>query len=93
MLIVAGAFGIWGTLRDEQPERRAHAAMHLVSVPLAMIGGWAVTFAVRDWPGYFVAGFLAALLYEMLLSVEIVVALTGAATGGSARRDDSGWSD
>lgn len=77
VLIVAVAFGFRASLRAEEPERRAHSAMHLLSVPSAMAAGWSVTVALGGWAGYLMAGFIAVLLYEALLSLEIVVALTG----------------
>lgn len=75
VLIVVGAFGLSGSLREDAAERRAHSAVHLMSVPLAMLGGWAGTLVVRGWLGYLMAGFVAAVVYEALVSVEIVVAL------------------
>lgn len=75
VLIIAGAFGVRSLLREEEPDRRAYSAMHLPSVPIAMLAGWSVTFVLGGWAGYFMAGFVAVLLYEVLLALEIVLAL------------------
>lgn len=77
--VVAGAFGVRRVLRADEPERRAHSAMHLPSVPVAMLGGWSVTHLAGGWAGYLMAGFVAVLLYELLLSLELVLALVGPA--------------
>jgi hypothetical protein len=79
VLIIAGAFGIRNTIREEHPQRRAYSAMHLPSVPIAMIAGWAVTHVLLGWAGFFTAGFVAVLLYELVLSVEIVLGLVSSA--------------
>lgn len=55
--------------------RRAYSAMHLPSVPIAMAAGWSMTLALGGWAGYLMAGFLAVLLYEAVLSLEILLAL------------------
>lgn len=79
VLTIAGAFGIRRTIREEAPERRAYSAMHLPSVPIAMIAGWSVTHLFVGWAGFFTAGFIAVLLYELLLSLEIVLGLVRSA--------------
>lgn len=79
VLIIAGAFGIRKTIREEKPRRRAYSAMHLPSVPIAMLAGWAVTHLLVGWAGFFMAGFVAVLVYEVLLSLEIVLGLVRSA--------------
>lgn len=79
VLVIAGAFGVRNTIREETPRRRAYSAMHLPSVPLAMIAGWSVTHVLVGWAGFFMAGFVAVLLYELLLSLEIVLGLVRSA--------------
>jgi hypothetical protein len=79
VLIIAVAFGVRNILREDEPRRRAYSAMHLPSVPIAMLAGWAVTHVLVGWAGFFMAGFVAVLLYELLLSVEIVLGLVSSA--------------
>lgn len=75
VLVIAGAFGVRGLLREDAPDRRAFSAMHLPSIPIAMLGGWSVTFLLRGWAGYLGAGFVAVLLYELVLALEMVLGL------------------
>jgi hypothetical protein len=75
VLIVASVFGFRTSFHAEEPVRRAYSAMHLPSVPIAMAAGWSMTLALGGWAGYLMAGFLAVLLHEALLSLEILLAL------------------
>lgn len=75
VLIVAAAFGFTTSLHEEEPARRAYSAMHLPSVPIAIVAGWSTTLALSGWAGYLMAGFVSVLVYEALLSLQIVLAL------------------
>lgn len=74
-ILIAGAFDLPSALDADDPPLRATSAVHLVSVPVAICAGWSSTLAIQGWAGYFLAGLVAVLLYEILLSVEIALSL------------------
>jgi hypothetical protein len=74
-LIVAVVFGIWHPFETPEPPRRPFSAMHLASAPAAAAVGWALTLLLGGFGGFFVAAFLAVGIYQLLLAVEIAVAL------------------
>jgi hypothetical protein len=74
--IVAIAFGVWTALGRGDPQRRAYSAMHLPSVPAAIAAGWLPMLFLGGSAAYFTAAFLAVLVYEAILSLEIGIALT-----------------
>jgi hypothetical protein len=50
--------------------------MHLASAPAAAARGlWALTLVLDGAAGFFVAAFLAVAAYQLLLAVEVAVAL------------------
>lgn len=83
-LIVAVVFGIWHPFETPEPPRRPFSAMHLASAPAAAAAGWALTLLLDGAAGFFVAAFLAVGVYQLLLAVEVAVAL--APRSGRPRR-------
>jgi hypothetical protein len=83
-LIVGVVFGIWRPFEAPEPPRRPFSAMHLASAPAAVAGGWALTLVLVGAWGFFLAAFLAVGIYQLLLGVEVAVAL--APRPGRARR-------
>lgn len=75
VVVIMAAFGLRGLLRADEPDRRAYSAMHLLAVPIALLAGWSVTLVLRGWGGYLGAGFVAVLLYELVLALEMLLAL------------------
>jgi hypothetical protein len=80
-LIVAVAFGISRPFETPEPPRRPFSAMHLASAPAAAAAGWALTLLLGGFAGFFLAAFLAVGIYQLLLAVEIAVALAPRASG------------
>jgi hypothetical protein len=74
-LIVAVVFGIWHPFETPEQPRRPFSAMHLASAPAAAAAGWALTLLLGGYGGFFVAAFLAVGIYQLLLAVEIALAL------------------
>lgn len=74
-LIVAVVFGVWHPFESPEPPRRPFSAMHLASAPAATAVGWALTLLLDGAPGLLVAAFLAVGVYQLLLAVEVAVAL------------------
>ncbi|HEY1564086.1 MAG TPA: hypothetical protein VGF72_05320 [Gaiellaceae bacterium] len=83
-MIVLAVFGIWHPFETPEPPRRPFSAMHLASAPAAAAGGWALTLVLDGAGGFFAAAFLAVGIYQLLLAVEVAVAL--APRPGRARR-------
>lgn len=81
-LIVAVVFGIWHPFETPEPPRRPFSAMHLASAPAAAAAGWGLTLLLGGFGGFFVAAFLAVGIYQLLLAVEIAVALAPHAKRG-----------
>lgn len=81
-LIVAVVFGVWHPFETPEPPRRPLSAMHPASAPAAAAAGWALTLLLGGFSGFFVAAFLAVGVYQLLLAVEIAVALAPRAKRG-----------
>jgi hypothetical protein len=82
-LIVALVFGVRRPFEEDEPPRRPFSAMHLASAPAAAAGGWALTLAVGGAGGFFMSAFVAVVVYQVLLAVEVGAAL---APGRKGRR-------
>jgi hypothetical protein len=75
-LIVAVVLGIWHPFETPEPPRRPISAMHLASAPAAAAAGWALTLLLRGVGGFFLAAaFVPVGVYQLLLAVEIALAL------------------
>lgn len=74
-VIVALVFGIVRPFQGEEPRRRPFSAMHLPSVPAAMAAGWGATLLLQGVAGFFAAAAAAVGLYQLLLAVEVALAL------------------
>jgi hypothetical protein len=81
-VIVALTFGVLQTFEERELPRRQFSAMHLASAPAATSAGWVLTLAVGGPGGVFVAAFVAAGAYQLLLAVEVATTLVP-----SRRRD------
>ena len=74
-LIVALVFGVRQPFQGHEPRRRPFSAMHLPSVPAAMAAGWGATLLVGGPGGFFLSAGLAVAVYQLLLAVEVALAL------------------
>lgn len=83
VLIVTAAFGLRRPFRQDEPSRRPFSALHLPSVPAAVAAGWGLTTLVGGVGGFFLAGFVGAGLYQVLLAAEVAAALAPGGDGGS----------
>lgn len=74
-LIVGVVFGVWHPFEEVEPPRRPFSAMHFASAPAAAAAGWALTLVLGGAGGFFAAAFVAVGAYQLLLAVEVAVAL------------------
>ena len=75
-LVLMIAFGdLRRPWREEDPERYAFGAIHIVSVVSALLVAWGSSGIVFGTAVFFIVPFLAVLTHQMVLAVEIRLSL------------------
>ncbi len=71
-VVMASFGGPMATWTSTELRRLAWGAVHLGSVAVAMAAGWGAAEAISlKWLAYFTAGLAAALLYQLVLALEV----------------------
>lgn len=77
IVVLVSFGGLTTEWRVRTHSRLAFGAIHLASVPAAVASGWAVASAAGPPAlAFSLAGFVAALVYQFLLGLEVMVSLT-----------------